>query len=998
MKLLRIAALSLAALIVLLAGFAALFLHNQQRIVSFILRNIRERTGVEIYVDSSRLAFRSHLLVVLEHPVIRTEQHEIVRMEEMRAALNYNAIIFHLGLPLYSITFVSPVVTLPPGEAANAGSNVPQLNIESLGQTMELLYRIRVLTRVVEADEMQIVDSSGNPIAAQIKFLAYTTRRARHLWNVDVDGQILADGHLKGGHLAAHILAGTGGRLPEHVLVDGTLRLWDLPTGPLTAGGFSLSAAPRCRLNFTLMDSAVLSGDAEVLVRNVVLAGQSLTNPITLGDFSIATAFTTSAGQIEFANASVKSGGQTIAEGKASVDRPYQANPALNVSVGEMQFLWRDLVEHLRKLRGLPSDVRSFVDNMRSGKLEIDTVSLRTSLDSLKSIDFATLAQKIVVSAHLGEIAFNPPTESQLPAVQGLGADLTYAGGKLNLTQGSARLGKSLISDVHASFDAGKNFDTIRYDGAAAAQLDAAELQPALLNAIAKAGIPDGHRLEKIAGRIDIDASAKGEIVAGNVQPPKTYEIIVEPHRASVEVQGGPGPIYLVSGEAEIDQREIRLRRLMASAEKGDVVLDGNLVSVPQGVALRRVTVDVHSMPVERWLGFVVDPTDFTAQGKVGGRIVLTGAEKDSVRAEGKLTLVTGSIQLGFLRAPMIVQAATVTMHRQELVLNIPSSRLEGQPLDFKITIPDINHPAVRIDANATRLDVEVMKFIRMPWAPPTKPIKIEIPVYGHVDAFSAKLAKLEMNKVGTDFSYNHGDWRVYNMRGKTLDGSMELEMVGRDKDDWIGIKARTTDLNMSNIMQMAGADPASITGRLDVTADLWADTNNDFFPTIAGTVSIRAVRGQLKKFTMLSRILAMIDLKSWLTAKIPDPRVNGIPFDTIVSNFVGSDGIFYTDDFRLRGSVMDIVARGHLNMNTSSVDMTVGMLPFDTINWLLSSVPLIGNNLSGGAGSILAGYAKVDGPITDPKVRPAPLTSVTELVKKTLGLPINLIAPNTIK
>ncbi|HYA36601.1 MAG TPA: hypothetical protein VEF03_13330, partial [Candidatus Binataceae bacterium] len=140
MKLLRIAALSLAALIVLLAGFAALFLHNQQRIVSFILRNIRERSGVEIYVDSSRLVFRSHLLVVLEHPVIRTEQHEIVRMEEMRAALNYNAIIFHLGLPLYSITAVSPVVTLPPSDVASAGSSVPQLNPETLGQAMEQLY------------------------------------------------------------------------------------------------------------------------------------------------------------------------------------------------------------------------------------------------------------------------------------------------------------------------------------------------------------------------------------------------------------------------------------------------------------------------------------------------------------------------------------------------------------------------------------------------------------------------------------------------------------------------------------------------------------------------------------------------------------------------------------------------------------------------------------------------------------------------------------------
>jgi hypothetical protein len=47
---------------------------------------------------------------------------------------------------------------------------------------------------------------------------------------------------------------------------------------------------------------------------------------------------------------------------------------------------------------------------------------------------------------------------------------------------------------------------------------------------------------------------------------------------------------------------------------------------------------------------------------------------------------------------------------------------------------------------------------------------------------------------------------------------------------------------------------------------------------------------------------------------------------------------------------------------------------------------------------SILAAYFRARGPIRDPSVTPAPVTSIAEIIKRTLGLPINVIRPNTIK
>jgi hypothetical protein len=72
-------------------------------------------------------------------------------------------------------------------------------------------------------------------------------------------------------------------------------------------------------------------------------------------------------------------------------------------------------------------------------------------------------------------------------------------------------------------------------------------------------------------------------------------------------------------------------------------------------------------------------------------------------------------------------------------------------------------------------------------------------------------------------------------------------------------------------------------------------------------------------------------------------------------------------------------------------------MFPFDTVDWVLNHIPLIGERI-GGENKLVAAYFSVKGPVSDPTILPKPITSVAEFVKKTLGMPINILRPNTIK
>jgi hypothetical protein len=99
-----------------------------------------------------------------------------------------------------------------------------------------------------------------------------------------------------------------------------------------------------------------------------------------------------------------------------------------------------------------------------------------------------------------------------------------------------------------------------------------------------------------------------------------------------------------------------------------------------------------------------------------------------------------------------------------------------------------------------------------------------------------------------------------------------------------------------------------------------------------------------------------------------------------------------------LHGPVLLISAKGNINFGDDTLNTEVSVVPFQSYNWLLTKIPLVGSHIAGGTNDLVAAYFHVHGPITNPKVAPKPITSVAAFVAKMLSLPINIIRPNTIR
>jgi hypothetical protein len=1001
MRLLRIAALSALILAVLIGGSAALIAANQERIVAYVLASVRNRTGVDIIPRASSVHLSTHLVVVLDQPQVIANGQEIVKLKSLSAIISYHSIFVSTGLPLYRLTAIHPDITLPVTQTNAATISFPRPGTPLIDALKDALHALSRICWRVEAVDATVRYADGTEVANHVGIVAYHTRHDPYRWLLGFSGDLLGT-PVSGARVAGKFSLGIGKNSPAGEFAHGAVWTWDVPLQGIEVEGFSVVGTVQSTVKFLLHDDGSVTGDTEAESEKLTLVSKRLAAPEDLGPYSLRAAFEITDGKYAFTKIVLRHVNTPVLSGDTELVGPQGNKPELGIHLGGFRLDAAAVKQRLLAVRHLPADLVDVLKRLGPGKFTVGDATLSAALDEIKTAPLDTIRKNLVVSGTVQDLGFTIPADMKLPPVSNLSAQISYSKGLLTISQGTAKFGNSVVHDLVASANLSKGIEGADYKTSVGLNADLDELSPAIARFLEVYQLRERDRLQRLSGRVEMVATASGKLSVKTLSPPAKYQVRADAIGTVLTIKGSPGPLKVSRGTVSIDPTSIKFDNLMLAATGGNATLDGTVNFAKQGVTVRDLTLALHDFPSQLWLSLLVDPSDFSVTGPIGGKVVVNGnpTAPGGLEPEGKLTLAKGDVKFNFLRAPIITQGATLTMHHKQIVLAMPGSRLEDSPINFRISVADYTHPSIRIDATVQKLDLEVLTFVRMPWSPATPPIHFPVPCFGHIEAKAANLAAFQMTDTRTDFTRDPaGNWRVYNMSATAYRGKMKLELVGRAPDNWIRIMGNAIDMDPAPLFMLGGKNKRSpLLGHLFLATDLWANTDTNFFETLAGDMTITVRDGTLNKFTLLSRLLSFIDIKNWLSAQIPDPRVNGVPFKTIFADFKGSGGLFYTDNFALKGPVMDITASGSIQFGTGTLDMDVGVFPFDTVDWVLNHIPLIGDRLGSGTGKLVAAYFHVKGPVSDPSILPKPITSVAEFVKKTLGVPINIIRPNTIK
>ena len=129
--------------------------------------------------------------------------------------------------------------------------------------------------------------------------------------------------------------------------------------------------------------------------------------------------------------------------------------------------------------------------------------------------------------------------------------------------------------------------------------------------------------------------------------------------------------------------------------------------------------------------------------------------------------------------------------------------------------------------------------------------------------------------------------------------------------------------------------------------------------------------RFEAKDFTVVEApALARLLLVASLTGVLEGLRGEGIAFQRLVGETDVKDGVMTSDLVRAYGTSIGITAKGKLDINASTLDITGTIVPAYLLNRILGEIPILGPILTGGEGEgfVAFNYA-MNGDLAEPEV-----------------------------
>lgn len=192
-------------------------------------------------------------------------------------------------------------------------------------------------------------------------------------------------------------------------------------------------------------------------------------------------------------------------------------------------------------------------------------------------------------------------------------------------------------------------------------------------------------------------------------------------------------------------------------------------------------------------------------------------------------------------------------------------------------------------------------------------------------------------------------------------------------------------------------SDKKEITGALTVTGEMSATGSSaaDLKKSAAGNIKIHSKDGMLRQFSWLSKVFSILNVSQLFSFKLPDMVSNGMPYNRIDGNLAIKDGVVSTDDLFIASNAMNMSIVGTSDFIHEKLDLTLGIQPLQTVDKVVSKIPIVGWLLTGENKAMFTTYFEIKGKSTDPSVSAIPITSlgkgVLGIFKRVFQLPAKL-------
>ena len=145
----------------------------------------------------------------------------------------------------------------------------------------------------------------------------------------------------------------------------------------------------------------------------------------------------------------------TVASGDLTLNDPFKDNAALVAHLSGAQIDLAALKARLETARAMGKPLAWLAAALVSGSMTIEGATYQGAVAGISDGAAAALASALQFSARLAAVSLKLPNAPALPALSQANAEISYAKGRVTLSQGSAALGRSSFQELSGDADFG---------------------------------------------------------------------------------------------------------------------------------------------------------------------------------------------------------------------------------------------------------------------------------------------------------------------------------------------------------------------------------------------------------------------------------------------------------------------------------------------------------------------------------------------------------------
>ncbi len=262
----------------------------------------------------------------------------------------------------------------------------------------------------------------------------------------------------------------------------------------------------------------------------------------------------------------------------------------------------------------------------------------------------------------------------------------------------------------------------------------------------------------------------------------------------------------------------------------------------------------------------------------------------------------------------------------------------------------------------------------------------------GRVTLGKGRLETFEFADLKSALAIEGRMWRLTQLTARSSSGVVLGTATIADHPEAFGftVEPIVQGVPVRNLLDWFDAGEIDITGRAHLTGQFQSIGRNgpERKKNLNGSFKLAIEDGTIGRLRVIVQILNLLDLSRWFTLQMPDLTSKGIRFRSITGDFKVTDGVYSTQNLFVDSDDLRMTGEGRIDVVGDQIDFIVAVRPFAGIDSVINHIPLIGRSIAAIKNSILVASFTIRGPIDNPIITPAPLSTLSEVFLGVLGIP----------